>query len=307
VLSEADQARLAARFGVYDHEWRYGACHLGQPRLAEGLLLYDDGTVLSLCAFEPEDPFRAVAWPRIAAALAAVWNRHHHRLIHIWGVFKPEPRLDLSRQLILANADDAANVHEGEFTIDLSDMAFADEAVCRKARRQIRNKKVEVVVTRSAPLDASQLRLIEHWRRTHELSGLSVSAGQAIAAFVRERQSYTATAMIEGRTVGFSVFSCPNTETAVNLMSFSDRSSGSRIDDALQWQSTQFARDLGCATFHLGYAGYDGLARFKRKWGARQTGPAYRAALYAVDHAWADFGRQYAFAWMTRLHLGSPS
>jgi len=304
MLNDVDKARLAAEFGVYDHEWRFIACHSGEPHLVDRLLIFDDGTVLSLDAFALGDPHATVAADRIHAVLAELAGPHH-RLVHVWGVFEPSSSLDLAgRRFLLANPDAAKLTFEGEYKVDLRDLTFADEPACRKTLRQIRNKGVEVTIAPSEALTAVQLRLIEIWRRGRGFSGLSISAGQAIATFVRAGHSYTATACVDRQVLGFSVFSRPNPSVAVNLMSFSERTPGSRVDDALQWASTQFARDLGCTDFSLGYAGYDGLAAFKRKWGGRQIGPAYRAAIYAADEQWAETGRSYGFAWNTRLHCG---
>jgi len=305
MLSEADQARIAGRFGVYDHEWRYIACHVGEPSLVDNLLIYDDGAVLSLCAFDLTDVAIPVSWERIRAALGTIWDGRFHRLVHVWGVFQPQHCLELDGRLPLVDRGAVDASYEGEYTINLEDLAFAEERGVRKTLRQIRNSGVDVGIAPSGPLSSAQLRLIEFWRAARELSPLSVSAGQAIATFVHDRQSYTATASVDGDLLGFSVFTRPNEHTAVNLMSFAMRARGSRVDDALQWQSTLFTRDLGCKRFSLGYAGDEGLSSFKRKWGARPTGPAYRAALYAVDEVWGEAARNYAFAWNSRLHRQS--
>lgn len=83
-------------------------------------------------------------------------------------------------------------------------------------------------------------------------------------------------------------------------MSFSRRIPGKRVDDAGLMASLDYAGALGCHTFHLGYARSESLASFKRKWGARETGPRYKDAIYAADADWTALAEDYGFAWVSR-------
>jgi len=65
--------------------------------------------------------------------------------------------------------------------------------------------------------------------------------------------------------------------------------------------SLEYARSKGSRLFHLGYAGSKTVADFKSKWGARETGPRYKDAIWISDQSWKVLADSYGFAWISRL------
>jgi hypothetical protein len=101
---------------------------------------------------------------------------------------------------------------------------------------------------------------------------------------------------------GFGVISFPAAGHAVLMASFSERRPGARIEDRILAEAVQNCRDRQVRTLHLGYAGTDSLARFKRKWGATKTGPDYRDIIYCTETTDAGLLASNGFFWGSRMH-----
>ena len=62
MLDVNEQRYIADNFGVYDHNWLIYTDFLGEPFLIDNCIVYFDGTVLYICAFQlkaPHEPLDA--------------------------------------------------------------------------------------------------------------------------------------------------------------------------------------------------------------------------------------------------------
>lgn len=298
MLTVLEQERLSANMCVYEHEWRYLASYLGEPFLLDDILAFFDGSVLHINAFSLER-MRPISAAEIASRLDAVHDCWKPHLIHLWGntVAPDEFKLGGRR---FACSTRAELKYPGEHTIVLAQCGeYSKEA--KKAIRSFERDGLKTIVSTPARLSWRHLTLIETWRDRIRPGSASTVAGASIANYVRAERPHVVECVKDGELVGFSVFSRPKPERAVNLMSFSERLPGVRIDDSLLFATVEFCKEREIETIHLGYAGNAMLARFKEKWGARKTGADYTQAIYSADQRWDSLAKKFSFFWWSRL------
>ena len=304
MLSPADIASIKDRFYVYEHEWRYLTCYLGEPSKAGGCVIYDDGKVLSICAFPITIEKCELSIGDLDKIIGRMLRPNDHQIVHVWGAFDLLDEIRAGGQIFtLVHPESKNEVFAGEYTIDLEAHELANLPEARKAVRRILNKGLLVSVNLASPLSAKHMELVEYWAFTRPISTMAAVAGHSIFSFVSRGESdvFIAEVKLDGQIRGFSVFSFPNDAAAVNIMSFSEKYPGSRLEDALIWGTIDFSRARGKKTLHLGYAGSENLVKFKKKWGAAKSGIDYKQAIYARDEVWKQHAASYDFFWTSRV------
>jgi hypothetical protein len=302
VINKSEAREISSRFAAYEHEYRFFSGYLGEPFLFRDCILYFDGEVLNVPAFTLRNSSARFDLQSINDFLDEQSIDVSPRLVHVWGDFFPKPMLVFGEnRLDLFNHEDVQIEHEGEYTIDIRTFDPAATAELRKTIRKVRESDLRCIVSKVDELTWRQLSLISNWTERLKPGTAGGMAGASIAGFVRSNDCYVVSAILNNQVVGFSVFSLPDSVRAVNLMSFSLRIEKLRIDDALAYRTIQHCDQLGVKRVHLGYSGSESLSRFKRKWGARQTGASYRQAIYTAGEKWTQHADDFSFFWLPRL------
>lgn len=299
MLTHEEQSRVVKDMCVYEHEWRYLAGYLGEPFLLDDVLCFYDGRALNVCVFTLGSA-KTLSSDELKSRLAILDKEIQPRLVHVWGdVFTPA-NIEVGR-VKLRRVVQAEAKFPGEYSLDLANVPGAYSAEVMKAIRSFRRDNLQFTVDASTRLSWRELALIERWQERISPGIAGTVAGASIAGYVLSSSSYTVRCFIDHRLVGFSVFSRPTAERAVNLMSFAERLRGVKIEDGLVYSTIQTCRSQNVRWLHLGYAGTDSLGRFKQKWGATKTGADYTQAIYVDGQDWEKCAQDFTFYWWARL------
>ena len=303
-MLSVDQIRkISNHFSVYEHEWRYLQCYVGEPFEYKDYLIFDDGKVLNICAFSLSNE-RTLCYELLSEIVKLYFRKKSHKVIHIWGEFEVPKRLSISESISmdLLDEDSICNLYDGEYTIDLTNHDLTNLKEARKSVRSIKNKGLDSYVRQTNMLSARHRELIEIWRLSRPIPITGAIAAHGVSSFLMFKENiFLVEVRYEKVIVGFSIFSFVGENNCVNIMSFSDKIPGIKIEDALIYETIKFARQKGKKTLHLGYAGNRGLVSFKKKWGAEKTGPNYKQALYTLDQRWFERVSDFNFFWVSRL------
>ncbi|MEV7969283.1 hypothetical protein AB0O34_25335 [Sphaerisporangium sp. NPDC088356] len=302
MLNEDDRERISRGFSVYEHEWRFLAGYLGEPFLIDSCLVYWDGRTLNICALPLNGDDTVLGrsdLERIAARFAEV---HEVELVHVWGSIAVPDALTVGNSVLgLTDQASVDSSFDGEHTIDLDDFSLGKLPEAAKSLRGVRNKGLTIAVKRVDQFAGSYYRIIEYWRQMHNIGAMASCAAATLPSYCRESHVVVVEASDQGRPCGFVVVAQPKADRAVRVLSFSLRSKGGRVGDALMFATIDYCMNAGVRTLHCGYAGSDSLSRFKEKWGARSTGPGYRQAMFATDPGWRARANEYRFYWAHRM------
>lgn len=303
MLSKSQIQKISSQFRLYEHEWRYLQCYVGEPFEYKGYLIFDDGRVLNICAFSLLED-KTLSRDLLHEILGLYFRKPSHKAIHLWGNFELVERLTFpdSPAVELINRDSCREVYEGEYTINLEEHSLNDLKAARKAINNVRNKGLFCSVRQIDILLARHRELIEIWRSSRPISVSGAISAHSVSSFLLFKENiFVVEVAFENLIYGFSVFSFVGDNDCVNLMSFSEKSVGMKIEDALLYKTICYAQEKNKTTLHLGYAGNSGLVSFKEKWGAQKTGPDYRQVLYVIDPEWCSRVKDFDFFWISRL------
>jgi len=307
VLSHDEAAHVRVNFSIYDHEWAFPACYLGEPFLVGNCLAYYDGRAVNLAAFPVDEPGRQLSVGQVCAALDELPLWRTPDLLHIWGQFEASAEIMVRGHRLRLSSDDSARRYGGAFSLDIEGHDLVGLPEARKAIRAAANKGLSATVRRAEYFTADHFRLIEEWVRTRPIGLPSVSAATGLPAYVRNGHVELLEILRDGNCCGFGVLAMPTSTDAVLVASFSERYPGARIEDRLMAEAIELCRTRGLRRLHLGYTGTASLARFKRKWGARQSGPDYADVVYCRNENDVQFVRSLSFFWTSRIHCISAN
>jgi hypothetical protein len=299
MLTEEEQDSIIRNMCVYEHEWRYLASYLGEPFLLEDILAFFDGRVLSICAFTLGDA-RQLSDNDFEERITIVDQSICPELVSAWGNVQLPEKIKMGGKE-LCPVTNSEEKYLGDYSIDIYEHFdnFSPEA--RKAIRSFKRDGLQTTISPSTRLSWRELDLIEKWRNRISPGIIGTIAGASISNFVLSVPSYTARCFFGKHLVGFSVFTKPSPDRAVNLMSFAERLQGIRIEDSLLHATIEACKLQNISRLHLGYAGTDSLASFKEKWGAKKTGPNYTQAIYVTGQEWENRAKDSNFFWLARL------
>lgn len=301
MINRDDEVRIAEGFGLYEHDWTFAACYLGEPFLIDDCLAYFDGRTINVAAFPVGNVRGVISHGALSNIVERLSSENALELVHVWGRFEVVPEI-VTRSATLSQVDpNIATEYGGEFTIKLGnhDLAVLPEA--KKAARAIKNKRIRVTVGQHEIFRSDHYRLVEEWVRTRPIGPPSVSAMAALPAYVRNPHVSLIEAYSDNKMRGFGVISTPTARDGVLIATFSERYPGARIEDQLMLSAIEFCKARNISTLHLGYSGTDSLTRFKLKWGAKRTGPGFSEAVYCVREV-DTMANEYTFFWPSRLH-----
>jgi hypothetical protein len=221
-------------------------------------------------------------------------------LVHLWGNLQTPESIKIGgRELHCVVSGEEE--YEGEYSIDIFENSNSFSQETRKTIRSFNRDGLRATISPSRRLSWHELNLIEKWQERIAPGIAGTLAGASISNYVLSTHSYTTRCFLGDRLVGFSVFATPKPDRAVNLMSFSERLKGIKIEDKLLHATIEMCKLQNISRLHLGYAGTDSLAKFKKKWGAKRSGPNYTQAIYVTGQDWANRAKDFTFFWYARL------
>jgi len=301
LLSAVDRERVRAGFRVYEHEWRYFSGFLGEPFLVDGCLIYWDGSVISFPAFSLAE-HRRFNVRDVAGMMSQVPSVADVQVAFVWGDVELADKLDVvacPAPLTAVSVD--TDAYPGEFTIDILDFDLARLKEARKAVRMLSRKDLSVRHRQLDGFEHHHFRLVEEWVRTRSIGSIATCATTTLPAYCREPHVHVFEVFRHDRLVAFAVVSLPTSDRAIVMWSFSQQGPGARLEDSMMYAIIEYCRSQRISTLECGYAGNASLARFKRKWGARQTAPDYRLGVFTTNGVWAERGLSGRFYWAIRM------
>jgi hypothetical protein len=299
MLTPFDQKRILEGMYVYEHEWRYLSGYLGEPFLLDDILAFFDGRVLNVAAFVIGENVKS-GQGSLACRLGLIDPEIKPCLVHVWGELEIPESLKIGDQILPCVYREEAR-QAGEYSIDMAGLVNGYSPEAKKAIRAIKRDSILTSVEPGSRLSWKELSLIEAWKKRISPGVAGAIAGASIPSYILSTSAHIARAFIDGRLVGFSVFVRPRPDKAVNLMSFSERLPGIKIEDSLLHATIEHCMYTNVKNLHLGYAGSEALARFKKKWGAAKSGPDYEQAIFCSDPAWKEQISNFSFFWWARL------
>ncbi len=303
MLSNNEKSQVREGFELYEHDWTFAASYLGEPFITNNCLVYFDGTSINLAAFSLGDARRIVSTSEISSGLRRIASGQRISLIHIWGRFEVAEEYDIhGERLRLLGTPDTTNGFDGEYSVDIPRHNLVELPEARKAIRAASNKGLAARVVHRDYFRADHFRLVEEWVNSRPIGLPSISAMTSLPAYIRHRHVELVEVSQGQRCCGFGVMSFPNPSNALLVATFSEQRPGARIEDRILGEVLEVCKQRGIDRLHLGYAGKESLARFKRKWGASQTGPDYWQAVYCSDGGPERLVNSLAFFWASRLH-----
>lgn len=298
MLSVDDKRRVSKEGCAYEHAFEYLSTYLGEAFLLGNFLAFYDGHALNVCAFALGEP------RKMSAAELNDGLRHLHcsikpRVLHIWGNVEPEDSV-IFNEMEFKAVERSTRPYEGEFTLDIGKAPLSSREV-RKATNSFLRDELVCHSSRGRPLVWQEYDLIQAWSERVQPGLAGTIAGAAISTFSDNPSVNIIQCWQKETLLGFSTFFVLRDEVGVNLMSFSRRVEGVKVDDFLMHSTIEECKRMGIASLRLGYSGSASLSRFKQKWGAERTGPDYSQALYASDPADREQARDFSFFWWARL------
>ena len=310
MLSASDQRWITSHFWAYEHEWSFLRGYLGEPFLIDDYILFCDGTTVNICAFALNDRARMASEGDVENLVSGLQLWKSPALVHVWGLFDVPETITLrdGTSLMLGNRIAREEVYPGEYTLDLATHNIESLSGAREAARSARVKSLSTQVRRLRQLETRHFELIESWCETRAIASMAACAAASLAAYVRESHVMVIEVLDHNVCRGFSVLASSTSNDAVLLLSFPEKYPGARIGDSLLQGAIAHCKQGGYRHLHMGYAGSDSIAQFKRKWGGQETvtgtpstGPRYRQAVYAESELWLERAARLDFYWMSRL------
>jgi hypothetical protein len=292
MLTRSESQRIRREGLSTTHDYWFNSLFAGEPFVQDGLIVYYDGRIVSLCAF----PMRNTT------KLDAVVCR---QIAHRWvsergaeGVIFVGPRsVDfavLAKLGLRKTWEEKPRRISAELFIDCSDRERS--AFNRRLFRRSRALGFEVCVRTGGIISAEHFRLVERFYAERQLTAYLAEVAFVLPAVLRSEKVRIIEARQAGYLHGFVAMHKPFCDTAIGLFMMCNQQVPG-VSDFLYSVMLEQAYALGASYLNVGPSPSSGHFNFKLKWGGEPKVPPY----YFVQWGRGHLSRRFHTSWGPRI------
>ncbi len=273
------------------HDYWFNSLFAGEPFLHDGVLVYYDGRIATICGF----PMRhqSVIEAGVSCHVAKEWVTHHgaENIIYMG---PDQVDFGCLNSLGLRQVwENEPRPNSAELFIDCAE---ADSIFKSRLYRRSRSLPFELTVRSGGTVSAEHFLLIEKFYSARDLTAFLAEMLFVLPILMRSSRVQLIEARQDGRLSGFVMIHRPFCDTAVGLFMMCSGSSRG-VSDFLYSAMVEQARALGVAYLNLGPSPSAGHFNFKLKWAGKPRVPPY----YFVQWGRGGLGRRFHTAWGPRI------
>jgi len=277
------------------HDYWLNSLFAGEPFLQDGVLVYYDGRIATICGFSLRN--KQAIEPALCRRVAQEWvtNRGAENIIFIG-----PGRVDfccLSKVGLRKVWEEHPRPISAELFIDCTEQA--DSIFQRRVYKRARSLAFELTIRRGGIVSAEHFHLIETFYAERRLTAFLAEVLFMLPVLLRSSRVRLIEARKEGRLCGFAMVHKPFCDTASGLFMMCNHSNRG-VSDFLYSVMLEQTLALGASSLNLGPSPSPGHFNFKMKWGGEAKVPPY----YFVQWGRGVLGRRFHTSWGPRiLHL----